>query len=117
MLTLDLEKRKLLGVAAGVARYCKFDPLLVRVLFVIGTVLSVGTGVLVYLVLWFLMPKDVDDNIALGVCRRLNAKFGVSQDPVWARMIAMMLISCSVGVGILVYFLIWAMLPRDTRAD
>ena len=43
------------GVAAGLARYFDLDPTLVRVLFLIAF-LGFGTGFLVYLVLWLLMP-------------------------------------------------------------
>ena len=43
------------GVAGGLARYFDLDPTLVRVLFLIAF-FGFGTGFLVYLVLWLLMP-------------------------------------------------------------
>jgi phage shock protein PspC (stress-responsive transcriptional regulator) len=43
------------GVAGGLARYFDLDPTLIRVLFLIAF-FGFGTGFLVYLVLWLLMP-------------------------------------------------------------
>lgn len=43
------------GVAAGLARYFDIDPILVRVIFLVAF-FGFGTGFLIYLVLWLLMP-------------------------------------------------------------
>jgi phage shock protein PspC (stress-responsive transcriptional regulator) len=49
----------LAGVCGGIARWLGWDPTLTRVLYVILTVASIGfPGILVYLLLWFLMPRD-----------------------------------------------------------
>jgi phage shock protein C len=48
------------GVAAGLAEYFALDPVLVRLLFVIFT-LAGGGGLLVYIVMWIVIPeKPVD---------------------------------------------------------
>ncbi len=44
------------GVCGGIAEYLQVDPTLVRVLFVIGSVLSGGLGVLGYIALVLFMP-------------------------------------------------------------
>ena len=44
------------GVCGGVADYFDIDVNLVRVLTVIGAVISFGTVALVYLAAWMLMP-------------------------------------------------------------
>ena len=44
------------GVAAGIARKLNVDPAIVRVGFVIGTLLTHGALLLVYLVLWAILP-------------------------------------------------------------
>ena len=44
------------GVAAGIARLLNVDPAIVRVGFVIGTLLTQGGLLLVYLALWALLP-------------------------------------------------------------
>ncbi|WP_370616088.1 PspC domain-containing protein [Mumia qirimensis] len=47
------------GVCGGIARYFGIDPTLVRLAFVVLTVLGLGSMILVYLVAWVLMPTDV----------------------------------------------------------
>ena len=44
------------GVAAGIARTLNVDPALVRVGFVIGTLVTQGALLLVYLALWAILP-------------------------------------------------------------
>lgn len=46
------------GVVGGLARYFGFDPTMARVLFVILSIVSVAfPGLLVYVVLWVIMPQ------------------------------------------------------------
>jgi phage shock protein PspC (stress-responsive transcriptional regulator) len=52
----DTEKGMLAGVAAGLAAYLGLDVLLVRILFILGA-LAWGGGILVYIVLWLLVPE------------------------------------------------------------
>jgi phage shock protein C len=47
--------RKLAGVCAGVAEYFDLDPTLVRVVWLL-IVLCGGTGLLLYVVLWIVLP-------------------------------------------------------------
>jgi phage shock protein C len=49
--------RKLAGVCGGLAQYFKLDATLIRVLFVLLTVLG-GSGLLVYLAMWILVPDE-----------------------------------------------------------
>ena len=49
--------RVLGGVAGGLAKYFNLDPILVRVLFVIITILH-GFGVLLYIILWIVVPEE-----------------------------------------------------------
>lgn len=49
------ENRRLAGVAGGLGQYLAVDPTLVRLAFVFLTVAS-GLGLLVYLILWLIMP-------------------------------------------------------------
>ena len=49
------------GVCGGIARSLDWDPTLVRVLFVLLSVLSAAfPGTLVYIILWIVMPKAYD---------------------------------------------------------
>ncbi len=50
--------RVLGGVCGGLARWLGWDPTLVRILYVLVSVLSAAfPGILVYLILWLLMPS------------------------------------------------------------
>jgi phage shock protein PspC (stress-responsive transcriptional regulator) len=46
------------GVCGGVARYLGVDPTLVRVLAAITMVVTFPVGVIVYAVMWAVMPKE-----------------------------------------------------------
>ncbi|MGI6103010.1 MAG: PspC domain-containing protein [Patescibacteria group bacterium] len=45
------------GVAGGLGEYVNIDPTIIRILFVLLAV-SGGSGVLVYLILWILIPSE-----------------------------------------------------------
>lgn len=47
------------GVCGGIAEWLGWDPTLVRILYVVAAALSVAfPGILVYIILWILMPKS-----------------------------------------------------------
>ncbi len=46
------------GVCGGLAEYLDMDPTLVRVVWVLVALLA-GTGILLYLIMWVIMPLDV----------------------------------------------------------
>jgi phage shock protein C len=47
------------GVCGGLAEWLGWDPTLVRLLYVVVSVLSVAfPGILVYILLWILMPES-----------------------------------------------------------
>jgi len=47
------------GVCAGLADWLGWDPTIVRVLYAVLTVCSVAfPGVIIYLILWFVMPQN-----------------------------------------------------------
>lgn len=51
--------RMLLGVCGGIADWIGWDPTLVRLLYVLVSVLSAAfPGILVYLILWLIMPDS-----------------------------------------------------------
>lgn len=45
------------GVAAGLGEYLTIDPIVVRVLFVVSVLFS-GIGILLYLIMWIVIPED-----------------------------------------------------------
>ncbi len=55
------EDRMVAGVAGGLGEYLSIDPTVVRILFVLLTLLGGGLlGILVYIVLWIIMPDPLD---------------------------------------------------------
>ncbi|MFA4907280.1 MAG: PspC domain-containing protein, partial [archaeon] len=52
------DKEKIIGgVCGGIAEYFEADPLLVRVLWIILTLFSLGAGIIAYLIAWIIIPK------------------------------------------------------------
>jgi phage shock protein C len=46
------------GVVAGLAKYFGIDPTMARVLYVVGSIVSAAfPGVLVYVLLWAIVPE------------------------------------------------------------
>jgi phage shock protein C len=45
------------GVCAGLADYFDLSPQMIRIMFIVGFILSAGGALLVYLLLWIVMPK------------------------------------------------------------
>jgi phage shock protein C len=53
--------RQIAGVVGGLAEYFSIDPTLLRVIYVVGSIVSAAfPGVLVYLLLWLLIPEADD---------------------------------------------------------
>jgi phage shock protein PspC (stress-responsive transcriptional regulator) len=47
------------GVCGGIAEWLGWSPTMVRILYVVGSILSVAfPGALVYIILWIVMPKS-----------------------------------------------------------
>jgi phage shock protein C len=52
------ENRMLGGVCGGIAEYVGTDPTLIRILWIIGLLLSLGLAILAYLICWIIIPRD-----------------------------------------------------------
>lgn len=50
-------QRVIAGVAGGLAQYFNIDPVIIRVLIVVLTLLH-GTGIILYIVLWIVVPEE-----------------------------------------------------------
>ena len=53
----DGENRVLGGVCSGMSAYFNFDPIFLRILFVLLAFIGAGISVIVYLILWIVVPK------------------------------------------------------------
>lgn len=51
------KNRIIAGVCAGIAEYLNIDPTVVRVVWTILTLCSLGVGILAYIICWILMPE------------------------------------------------------------
>jgi phage shock protein PspC (stress-responsive transcriptional regulator) len=48
------------GVCGGLGDHIDVDPTVIRLIWVVATLLSVGVGVLAYLIAWALIPESPD---------------------------------------------------------
>ncbi|WP_321346647.1 PspC domain-containing protein [uncultured Draconibacterium sp.] len=64
----DPEQTVIAGVCGGLSVYFNMDPVVIRLLVVLLTLLSSGAGIFVYLILWVAVPK------ALTTTQRLEMK-------------------------------------------
>ena len=61
-LYLSNKDKKLFGFCGGLAQYLGIDSTIVRLLYVIITIISFGFGILFYIAASLLVPKNPDKN-------------------------------------------------------
>lgn len=60
-LSRSLNDRMIAGVMGGIAHRFGWNATLLRVLYVVGSIVSAAVpGILVYLILWLLIPNEAD---------------------------------------------------------
>jgi phage shock protein PspC (stress-responsive transcriptional regulator) len=122
------EERKLAGVCAGLGEYFELDPVFFR-LFFLFSILFGGLGAIAYLMLWILVPLRAGGHAAAradrrlqlsarermigGVCGGLGEYFEL--DPVLFRA-AFLVLAFLGGLGILLYVILWLLIPGAGRA-
>lgn len=57
-LYLSDKDRKIAGVCGGLADYFGIDSTIVRILWALAVVVSYGTGFILYLVFWLIVPRE-----------------------------------------------------------
>ena len=45
------------GICAGIAEYFELDPTLIRLIYVAVTLMTLGTGEILYLLAWMIIPE------------------------------------------------------------
>jgi phage shock protein PspC (stress-responsive transcriptional regulator) len=60
-LVRSINDRKIAGVCAGVADYFDFDPSIVRIIWLLTTLVP-GPNILVYIILWIALPEGTTRN-------------------------------------------------------
>jgi phage shock protein C len=57
-LTRDIKNKMIAGVCSGIANYFNIDPTLVRLLWVVLTLISFGLGgIVAYIIAWIIIPE------------------------------------------------------------
>jgi len=119
------QKRKILGgVCAGLAHYFNVDPVWPRLLFALLVFGSYGSLLLVYILLWILLPASVDleeeedikkmfrdseKKVIGGVASGVAVFFGIDITLV---RILFVVFAIAGGLGLLVYIILWIALPE-----
>lgn len=49
--------RMIAGVCGGIAEYFGWDPTMLRVLYTLATIFTAFSGIIVYIVLWIIIPE------------------------------------------------------------
>lgn len=52
---------KIGGVCAGIAEYLNIDPTIVRIVYAALTIAGWGTGIIIYLIAWWVLPTSADN--------------------------------------------------------
>ena len=52
------KERILGGVCAGLSEHLAVDPKVIRLIWAVVTLISFGTGIIVYIVAWIIIPED-----------------------------------------------------------
>lgn len=58
--------RMVAGVCGGIGEYLDIDPNVIRLIWVIVTVFTVGVGVLAYLLAWLIIPEETPPATSAG---------------------------------------------------
>jgi len=135
------------GVCSGLAAYLKIDTTIIRVLFALLAVGSFGFGLLLYVVLWVLLPerylnavvvtrklyRDPEQKVLGGVCSGLAHYFNIQ---VWIPRLIFALpfivgalenifnwvhftgaFTLPFGTFFLIYVILWAVVPKAITAS
>ena len=69
------DDRWVAGVCGGIAEYFDIDGTLIRVLFILFG-FAVGGSLLIYIILWIIMPEAADDVLDAGSIEDLKSEEG-----------------------------------------
>ncbi len=112
------------GVSAGLAQYFSIDPFWIRLLFIILFLGSYGIVLLIYIIMWIVVPgnndlkddkkvkkmfRDPEDKVLGGVASGIAYYFGV--DRAIVRLIFVLLIFLG-GTGLFAYIILWLITPE-----
>ena len=132
------------GVCSGLGSYLRIDTTIVRVIFALFTLGAFGTGLLIYIILWAVLPtkvmenkltrrlyRDADRRVLAGVCSGIANYFNIA---VWIpRLIFLLPVIMGIfksvshlffipivsfsGTLTLTYLILWAVIPKAITAS
>lgn len=120
----SMRDRVIGGVCAGIAETLSIEAIYIRLAFLLFAIYA-GNGLLVYLILWVILPvldhnpEDVDrkrlfrvrhDRILGGVCGGLSRVINLDITIVRLLFVALTLVG---GGGIVIYLLLWLLMPLE----
>jgi phage shock protein PspC (stress-responsive transcriptional regulator) len=128
-LTRSRNKGTIAGVCAGMADYFGVDVVLVRLLWVLGSVaLAFVGGVIMYVAAWIIMPEGADEPVLAvhdrrlrrsttdrqiaGVCGGMAEYFGTDATLVRLIWVVLSIFAGAVIGGVIAYALAWLIIPR-----
>jgi len=56
--TLSSTDKKIAGVCGGIAEYFDIDPTMFRLIYALATIFTTLPGIVIYIILWVIMPKQ-----------------------------------------------------------
>lgn len=57
-------KEKILGgICGGIAEHIDVDPSLIRLVWIVVSLISLGTGIIVYLAAWIIIPESPEESV------------------------------------------------------
>ena len=133
-LTRSRNNGTIAGVCAGLADYFGVDVVLVRLLWVIMSIVgAIIGGVIVYVAAWLIMPEGDDqpvpaaerrvlrrsttDKQIAGVCGGLAEYFQVDVTAVRLLWVIASIFCGAIIGGVIAYALAWLIIPRATSAS
>lgn len=123
----DQFDKKLGGVCGGLAQYCQFDASLIRLMFIILTLLTGGFLLLVYLLLWAILPlgpkayviadykkfyRSRTDRRIAGICGGLGAYFNFDSNIIRLILIIVALVT-GVFPAVVIYLIAMGIVPEQ----
>lgn len=57
------KERILGGVCAGIGKYSDVDPTVVRLIWIVLSLLSMGVGIVAYIIAWIIVPEEEDEPV------------------------------------------------------
>ncbi len=120
----DQKKKILGGVCAGFGHYFNIDPVWPRLLFALLVLGSYGSLILVYIILWIVLPasedledepsvkkmfRDTEKKVIGGVASGVAAFFAAD-----IALIRILFVVAAIfgGLGLIVYIILWIALPQ-----